>query len=199
MKNKNLKDPLFSWGRSLYAIIGYHWIWFGSVVQNGFMITPKEFWILRKCAFNFLQIKAMFSFNQVLNMLTQEAQFQFVIVRFIQAIFPQNPMFLRNVMANFTVYPGRRVSIFYRLSRCTLVYSWQKQILSWSSALVKASRKCNFQRGLWQETANILKIPAFEIVSVARTDLDSFNFKGCRSVLIANNKPPRRRPSLPLR
>ena len=92
-------------------------------MQNGFMITPKEFWILRKCAFNFLQIKAMFSFNQVLNMLTQEAQFQFVIVRFIQAIFPQNPMFLRNVMANFTVYPGRRVSIFYRLSKCTLVYS----------------------------------------------------------------------------
>ena len=30
---------------------------------------------------------------------------------------------------------------------------------------------------MWQETAKILKIPAFEIVGVARTDLDSFNFK----------------------
>ena len=65
----------------------------------------------------------MFSSNQVLNMLAQGAQFQFVIVGLIPGIFPQSPIFLTNVMTNFTVYPGRRVSVFYSLSRYSLVYS----------------------------------------------------------------------------
>ena len=30
MKNKNLKDPLFSWGRSLYAVIGMNLVWLGG-------------------------------------------------------------------------------------------------------------------------------------------------------------------------
>lgn len=48
-------------------------LWFGSVVQNSFMITPKWFFILRKYSFNFLQIQAMFTSNQVINMVTSRS------------------------------------------------------------------------------------------------------------------------------
>lgn len=79
-------------------------LWFGSVVQNSFMITPKWFFNLRKYSFNFLQIQAMFTSNQVINMVTQGAMMMMMV-------------------ANFTVYPGRRLSIFYILIRYTLVNS----------------------------------------------------------------------------
>ena len=42
------KMGFFYWCRSLGAIIGYRRIWFGSEVQESFMITPKMFWILKK-------------------------------------------------------------------------------------------------------------------------------------------------------
>ena len=59
----------FNWCRSRDAIIGYRRIWFGSEVQESFMITPKMFWILKKkYAFIFLdQLQAMFNSNEVLN------------------------------------------------------------------------------------------------------------------------------------
>ena len=59
----------FNWCRSLDAIVGYRRIWFGSEVQESFMITPKMFWILKKkYAFIFLdQLQAMFNSNEVLN------------------------------------------------------------------------------------------------------------------------------------
>ena len=49
MKNIRMKKMgFFYWCRSLGAIIGYRGIWFGSEVQESFMITPKIFWILKK-------------------------------------------------------------------------------------------------------------------------------------------------------
>ena len=51
----------FNWCRSRDTIIGYRRIWFGSEVQESFMITPKY-------AFIFLdQLQAMFNSNEVLN------------------------------------------------------------------------------------------------------------------------------------
>ena len=43
----------FNWCRSHDAVIGYRRIWFGSEVQESFMITPKMFWILKKIRLHF--------------------------------------------------------------------------------------------------------------------------------------------------
>ena len=61
----------FKWCRSLDAITGYRRIWFGSEVQEIFIITSKMFWILKKIRLHFLdQLQAMFNSNEILNYLS---------------------------------------------------------------------------------------------------------------------------------
>ena len=43
----------FNWCRSLDAIVGYRRIWFGSEVQEIFIIASKMFWILKKIRLHF--------------------------------------------------------------------------------------------------------------------------------------------------